>query len=239
MTWELNYRMAMKRPFCPKDSRRISRQTRQPWNLRLRAGVCKKNRRSIGQNEVQKRLLLMRSDGLRYGRVWYRAIFSWHFPRQFTSKCLRTEVMDHARDIHRDVLVGLISHPGLRIRKDLARYALAEHILKLGYARMMTRRGWNHHEPPWPLVNLDKKRSIVNDNQRSTALTVFNNETFCIILLEASLPVLSCVQTEMRRYTATCVLGFWSVGGDDSRTLLICGCCVWSSGDQHETIWDL
>lgn len=39
-------------------------------------------------------------------------------------------VMDHARDIHRDVLVGLISHPGLRIRKDLARYALAEHILK-------------------------------------------------------------------------------------------------------------
>lgn len=39
-------------------------------------------------------------------------------------------VMDHAREIHKDVLVGLISHPGLRIRKDLARYALAEHILK-------------------------------------------------------------------------------------------------------------
>lgn len=39
-------------------------------------------------------------------------------------------VMDHAREIHRDVLVGLISHPGLRIRKDHARYALAERILK-------------------------------------------------------------------------------------------------------------
>ena len=59
--------------------------------------------------------------------------------------------MDHARDIHRDVLVGLISHPGLRIRKDLARYALAEHILKLGCqldptpSGMMTRNmGWNH-----------------------------------------------------------------------------------------------
>ena len=48
------------------------------------------------------------------------------------SELAPTQVMDHVRDIHKDVLVGLISHPGLRIRKDLARYALAEHILKLG-----------------------------------------------------------------------------------------------------------
>jgi len=39
-------------------------------------------------------------------------------------------VMDHVKEIHPEVLVGLISHPGLRIRKDVSRYYLAEHILK-------------------------------------------------------------------------------------------------------------
>ena len=41
------------------------------------------------------------------------------------------QVMDHVKEIHPEVLVGLISHPGLRIRKDVSRYYLAEHILKL------------------------------------------------------------------------------------------------------------
>ncbi|CAK9060333.1 Germ cell-less protein-like 2 (Germ cell-less protein-like 1-like), partial [Durusdinium trenchii] len=38
-------------------------------------------------------------------------------------------VMDNVNDIHPEVLVGLVGHPGLRIRKDLSRYYLAEHIL--------------------------------------------------------------------------------------------------------------
>lgn len=45
--------------------------------------------------------------------------------------CHLVQVMDHVKEIHPEVLVGLISHPGLRIRKDVSRYYLAEHILKL------------------------------------------------------------------------------------------------------------
>ena len=83
----------------------------------------------------------MRSDGVWYGMIYSSDIFTVHmhvhaFPKvvHVESDHVSTEVMDHAREIHKDVLVGLISHPGLRIRKDLARYALAEHILKPGYA---------------------------------------------------------------------------------------------------------